>query len=100
MIWAGSNTLGSSLLGIAPLTPVQQIICWSIGSTSLLVNIVCKQIPVSVFKFAANIDLETENKNEFINKVTNQATNKIKSKVGQLAGGKESTIEQTVGAEI
>jgi magnesium-transporting ATPase (P-type) len=88
MLWAGETELGSSLLGLGKLTPGQQAICWAIGSTSLLVNIAVKKIPLSAFAFARHIDLESENKDEFINKLSNSATSQIKGKVGKMIGQK------------
>ena len=68
MINAANTTLGSALLGTAPLTGGQVAICWGFGAFSLVVNVILKQIPLVKFSFVRNIDLETENKDEFINK--------------------------------
>jgi len=90
MIWAGDDKLGSALLGVTKLTTNQQIICWVIGAFSLVVNVIGKKIPLQFFRFAGKIDLETENKHEFINKVNNYASDKVKGKVGNLVGKDET----------
>jgi magnesium-transporting ATPase (P-type) len=73
MINAADTQLGSALLGVAPLTKGQNVVCWFIGASSLAINIVGKQIPLSFFAFTNNIDLENENREEFINKITYKA---------------------------
>jgi hypothetical protein len=86
MIWAGSGKLGSALLGTAPLTTNQQIICWVIGASSLLVNIAAKKIPLQYFSsFASKADIESGKNYEFINKV-----NEIKGRVGTLTNSQEN----------
>ena len=68
MINAGSTTLGSALLGTAEMTQGQTITCWGFGLFSLVVNVALKQIPLENFAFVRYIDLETDNKDEFINR--------------------------------
>ena len=68
MINAAESTLGSALLGAAPLPVNLQITCWGIGAFSLVVNVILKQIPLENFQFTKHIDLESENGDEFINK--------------------------------
>jgi len=68
MMIMSNNKLGSSLLGIAPITANQQLTCWLLGASTLLVNIILKNIPVSLFKFVNNnIDLELPDEKEWIN---------------------------------
>ena len=73
MIRAGSTTLGSALLGTAPMTAFMNLICWIFGIFSLVVNIGLKKIPVDKFKFAEKIDLESSNPNSFIDRYMNKA---------------------------
>ena len=68
MIKAGNTSLGSALIGTAPLTTAQTWTCWVLGVLPLGVNLLLKQIPLEKFAFIRYIDLETENKNEFINR--------------------------------
>jgi Ca2+-transporting ATPase len=68
MINAGHSTLGSALLGTAPLTQGMVATCWGFGIFSLVVNVALKKIPLENFAFVRHIDLETDNKDEFINK--------------------------------
>ena len=48
-------------------------VCWTLGAFSLVVNVILKQIPVEKFAFIRHVDLETENKDEFINKFSAKA---------------------------
>ena len=48
--------------------------CWVIGVSVLAVNLLIKQIPLEKFAFVSVIDLETENKDEFINRYMAQTT--------------------------
>lgn len=76
MINASNSTLGSALLGTAPLATEQQMLCWVLGSLSLVVNIVSKQIPLQKFDFTRKINLETVDEKEPINKLVNMATDR------------------------
>lgn len=68
MMILSNNKLGSSLLGIAPITADQNLTCWLLGASTLLVNIILKNIPVSLFEFVNNnIDLELPDEKEWIN---------------------------------
>lgn len=77
MINAASSTLGSALLGTAPMTGRQTAVCWGLGAFTLVVNVILKQIPVENFAFIRHIDLETENKDEFINRFSAKTKNSL-----------------------
>lgn len=49
MVNAAYTTLGSALLGTAPLTSGQTALCWGLGAFSLVVNVILKQIPLENF---------------------------------------------------
>ena len=51
MINFSSSKLGSALLGTAPLSVPLQIVCWVLGSLSLIVNLLLKHVPEEIFKF-------------------------------------------------
>jgi hypothetical protein len=44
------------------------ITCWAFGVFSLVVNLVIKQIPIDYFNFTNQINLESENEGQAINK--------------------------------
>lgn len=44
---------------------------------SLVVNVGLKQIPLEMFAFVRYVDLETENKDEFINRYMDKQTNLV-----------------------
>lgn len=68
MMIMSNNKLGSSLLGVAPITANQNLTCWLLGASTLLVNIILKKMPVSLFEFVNNnIDLELPDEKEWIN---------------------------------
>jgi len=68
MMILSSNKLGSTLLGVAPITANQNLTCWILGASTILVNIILKKIPVSLFEFVNNnIDLELPDEKEWIN---------------------------------
>lgn len=73
MINAGYTTLGSALLGTAPMTTSMTVACWVLGAFSLVVNFLSKQIPLSKFKFSEKINLENSNKGGFIDDVFTKA---------------------------
>lgn len=58
MINAGSNNLGSALLGTTELTGPMMFCCWLFGIFTLVVNIIAKQIPCEKFAFLDRLDLE------------------------------------------
>jgi len=58
MIKAGESTLGSALLGTAPMTPMMTTSCWLFGAFTLVVNVVIKQIPFEKFIFVERLDIE------------------------------------------
>ena len=65
MINAGTSTLGSALLGTAPLSKGMQISCWILGALSWAVNVAFKKIPVEKFEiFKKLIDLESDDDNQ------------------------------------
>lgn len=68
MMIVSNNKLGSTLLGVAPITANQNLTCWLLGASTLLVNIILKKIPVRLFEFVNNnIDLELPDEKEWIN---------------------------------
>lgn len=82
MINAASSTLGSALLGTAPLTTGMQITCWVFGALSLGVNVGIKKIPLDKFKGINNlIDIEGENKHpDFIARKLGEVNELMKKK--------------------
>ena len=90
-IKAANSNLGSALLGTAPLTQEMQLTCWLLGATSLLVNLVLKKIPLANFKFTEGIDLENDNKNEFINRYTQKMDTTIKQGTSLVNEGEEES---------
>jgi len=89
MIKAGSSTLGSALLGTAPLTTNMNIVCWVLGAFSLVINVLLKQIPLSKFRFAEKIDLESGNKNGFIDNMFSKADDMYKKANDNIANGED-----------
>jgi magnesium-transporting ATPase (P-type) len=84
MINAGHWPLGSALLGTAPLTANMVWTAWGLGALSLGVNVGIKKIPLSLFEFTKNVDLETENQEEFINKYMAKGEAFVQSKKSSL----------------
>lgn len=62
MINAGSNNLGSALLGTTELTSTMMFCCWLFGAFTLVVNVIAKQIPCEKFAFIERLDLENTGK--------------------------------------
>jgi hypothetical protein len=65
MVKCGNNHLLSKIMGTAPITKNQHIVCWCLGLSVLLVNIVIKQIPIQPFRnFEQNLNLESCHKKD------------------------------------
>lgn len=60
----------NTIFGTVPLSKIEQLVCWLIGSLSLIVNLIAKKITVDKFGFIQCINLERADPNEFINKFT------------------------------
>lgn len=61
MLMAGTFGLGSALIGTAPLTIGQRILCWILGALSVGVNVGLKKIPKKHFEFMKKVvDLEKQ----------------------------------------
>jgi len=85
MVEAGNSSLGSALLGTAPLTTAMHITCWSLGAFSLVVNIGMHKIPIEKFRFAEKIDLESGKQNGLIDKYYQRADDNFKKYNDQLS---------------
>jgi hypothetical protein len=68
MLISGEQKLGSAIFGTAKLTEGQNYTCWTLGALSLVVNLAIKQIPIDYFNFTGQINLETEQDDQLINK--------------------------------
>ena len=67
MIFSANFSLGSALLGTAPLGVRMQLTCWILGFMALPINVVAKKIPLEPFKrFTALLDLENEKKEDVV----------------------------------
>ena len=64
MICGAETTLGSALLGGAPLSLPQQLVAWVLGASELVTNLIIKQIPIGNFQFFAEINLEAKKKGD------------------------------------
>ena len=86
MINAAKTEIGSAILGAGPLSDNMQITAWCFGAFSLVVNVALKQIPIDPLfkKISKSIDLESENKEEWINKYSAKAEAQYKNKVNQI----------------
>lgn len=60
MIRGGANPLVSKIIGTAAITENQHIVCWCLGVSVLVVNIIIKKIPMEPFEnFESNVNLES-----------------------------------------
>jgi hypothetical protein len=60
MVKSANNPLISKIMGTAPISQNQHIVCWSLGVSVLFVNIIIKQIPMKPFEnFEKNVNLES-----------------------------------------
>lgn len=66
MVSSGTSTLGSALLGTAPMTPMMTLTCWIFGALTLVVNVVIKQIPHDKFISVEKMDIEGIGKKQII----------------------------------
>jgi len=61
MVDIGATTIGSSLIGTANLTPMDHLICWLVGASTLLVGVLIKLVPIGHFEsIIHHFDLEDE----------------------------------------
>ena len=61
MVDIGATTIGSSLIGTANLTPMDHLICWCVGASTLLVGVLIKLVPIGKFEsIIHHFDLEDE----------------------------------------
>ena len=58
MIQLGNSELGSILVGTAPLTFNQILVCWILGAFSLVVHVLLKFIPMEKLSFVEKLDIE------------------------------------------
>ena len=58
--------------------------CWGFGVFSLAVNVILKKIPLENFAFVSAVDLESENKDEAINKYMAKTQETIKKGMTQV----------------
>ena len=49
MVRSAHNPLISKIMGTAPISENQHVVCWSLGVSVLFVNIIIKQIPLKPF---------------------------------------------------
>jgi hypothetical protein len=61
-------TIINDLFGTVRLTSIEQLICWIIGSLSLPVNLIVKNVKIEHFAFAEKVNLERVDPDEFINR--------------------------------
>jgi hypothetical protein len=84
MIRAGSWGLGSAIVGTTALTEGMTITCWVLGVSSLIVNLVIKQIPIDYFGFTNSINLESENDQQAITKVLKMGQDQFNQRITQV----------------
>jgi len=87
MVDIGATTIGSSLIGTANITPIDHLIVWCIGASTLIWGAILKKIPVELFeKVSDHISLEDENNtNDPLNKMFAHASevhNKARRSIG------------------
>jgi magnesium-transporting ATPase (P-type) len=92
MIKAGHSTLGSALLGTAPMSPLMLTVCWVFAVLTLVMNVIIKQIPAEKFIFVERLDLEGTGKSStWIERVNRRAedvfvrvNDKVQTQEGEL----------------
>lgn len=61
MVDIGATTIGSSLIGTANMGPIDHLICWCVGASTLIWGAILKSIPLKHFeKIHNHINLEDE----------------------------------------
>lgn len=79
----------------AQLSRNLQIVCWSIGASSLIVNIVVKKVDFMAFGFMNDINLEKVVEDEFINWFMGWFDSSV-SKLSSAITGNESELDQNL----
>tara|TARA_B110000285_G_C15132917_1_gene624884 strand:+ start:2899 stop:3525 length:627 start_codon:yes stop_codon:yes gene_type:complete len=86
---------GELLFNTSELTRTEQIICWVIGSLSLPVNLIVKQIKVDKFAFVQSINLERVDPEEFINKFMGWFES-IEKKVNRTLNNESEDVSENI----
>jgi len=61
MVDIGATTIGSSLIGTANLNPMNHLICWLVGGSTLIIGALIKLVPIEKFEeIIHHFDLEDE----------------------------------------
>jgi len=75
MVDIGATTIGSSLIGTANLTPIEHLVVWCIGGSTLIWGAIIKKIPAEKFdKIALKISLEEEKPDDPLNQLFGKAS--------------------------
>jgi hypothetical protein len=83
-------------LGAGRLSTNMQLTAWILGSLSLVVNVALKQIPLDKFTFIEkHIDLESEKRQEWINKYSAQGADLYRKQVNELLEDKDEQEPQS-----
>ena len=97
MVDIGATVIGSSLIGTANMKPMDHLICWLIGASTLPIGALIKLIPVHHFdKINEHLDLEDETggKLNALHKKVGAHYNKARNSIG--IAGDESVNETTI----
>ena len=83
-------------MGAGRLSTNMQLTAWILGSLSLVVNVALKQIPLDKFTFIEkHIDLESEKRQEWINKYSAQGADLYRKQVNELLEDKDEQEPQS-----
>jgi len=95
MVDIGATTIGSSLIGTANLTPIEHLVVWCIGGSTLIWGAIIKKIPAEKFdKIALKISLEEEKPDDPLNQLFGKASelhSKARKSIGIEAEGEDTT---------
>lgn len=82
------------LFGTQQLTQIEQLICWLIGSLSLPINLIVKNVKVDNFGFVQNINLERVDPDEFINRFIGWFDGIVNKFSNVLSGDSNDNLEE------
>ena len=88
-LFGGATDLGSALFGTTTLSPLQTLSCWILGASPLLVHVIGKKIPLRLFDFTRQLDIEKEKPTDKVSAWVDRSRARVSRSLSSLGGNGE-----------